>query len=354
MKAIYITAPGEVSIRDIPLPVRKPGEALLKVLYGGICGSDLGSYRGTFAYFDYPRIPGHEFSAEIVEIGENEQGLKPGMVVTCNPYFNCGRCYSCERGLVNACTDNQTMGCQSDGAFREYITMPAGRIYDGKGLPPKVLAAIEPFCIGYHGVQRAGIHPGDKVLVVGGGTIGVLAANAAKALGGEVYLCDIPAAKEKLAYSQAAFGFAGTIINEGPESMREAVARITGSIDIRGDARESGFDVCIEAVGLPSTFQTCIDCAAFGGKVVLIGVGKKNLDFNFTMLQKKELNVFGSRNALKKDFLELIDLVRAGRTDLEKIITNVYPFRDAAKAFEDFSSRGGSMLKVVLDFSDIR
>lgn len=354
MKAIYIEAPGRVTIKEIEKPVRKQGEALLKVLYGGICGSDLGSYRGTFAYFEYPRIPGHEFAAEIVEIDENEKGLKPGMVVTCNPYFNCGKCYSCKRGIVNACMDNQTMGCQRDGAFCEYITMPVERIYDGKGLSPKVLAAIEPFCISYHGVQRAGIRPGDKVLVIGGGTIGVLAANAAKALGGEVYLCDIPQAKEKLARSQEIFGFSGTLINEGTESMKKAVKEITGSVTAGGSEMGYGFDVCIEAVGLPSTFQDCIDCAAFGGKVVLIGVGKKNLDFNFTLLQKKELKVFGSRNAMKKDFEELIDLVKNGRVDLEKIITNVYDFQDAAQAFEDFSSKGGSMLKVGIDFSNIR
>lgn len=263
MKAIYITEPGHVEIREVEKPVRKPGEALLKLLYGGICGSDLGSYRGTFAYFEYPRIPGHGFSAEIVEIDDNEYGLEKGMVVTCNPYFNCGSCYSCQRGLVNACMDNQTMGCQRDGAFCEYITMPLERIYDGKGLDPKLLAAIEPFCISYHGVQRAGIQKGDKVLVVG----------------------------------------AGTILNDSPEALEQATADITGQIDIRGNHNPYGFDVCIEAVGLPSTFQNCIDACAFGGKLVLIGVGKQNLDFNFTLIQKKELNVFRSRNALKKNFL---------------------------------------------------
>ena len=97
MKAICIVEPGRVEIRDIEKPVRKPGEALLKLLYGGICGSDLGSYRGGNAYVSYPRVPGHEFSAEIVEIDDNDLGLKPGMIVTCNPYFNCGSCYSCKR-----------------------------------------------------------------------------------------------------------------------------------------------------------------------------------------------------------------------------------------------------------------
>ena len=87
--------------------------------------------------------------------------------------------------------------------------------------------------------------------------------------------------------------------------------------------------------------------------MVLIGVGKKNLDFNFTLIQKKELNVFGSRNALKKDFLELIDLVNAGKAPLDKIITNVYPFDEAAQAFDDFAHNPGNMLKVVFDFSNI-
>ena len=346
MKAIYINAPGQVEIRDIPMPVRKRGEALLKLLYGGICGSDLGSYRGTFAYFSYPRIPGHEFSAEIVEIDENEYGLEKGMIVTCNPYFNCGHCYSCSRGIVNACMDNQTMGCQRDGAFCEYITMPLERIYDGKGLSPKALAAIEPFCISYHGVQRSGIQKGDKVLVVGAGTIGVLAANAAKALGGEVYLCDV--AEEKLRYAMDTFGFAGTILNDHPGALEEATANITGTAAVGGNY---GFDVCIEAVGLPSTFQNCMDAAAFGGNVVLIGVGKKNLDFNFTLIQKKELNVYGSRNALKKDFVELIDLVKAGKVDLEKIVTHVYPFDEIATAMADFDRNSAKMLKVMIDFT---
>ncbi len=352
MKAVRINAPGEVEICEIEKPVRKPGEALLKILYGGICGSDLGSYRGTFVYFDYPRIPGHEISAEIVEIDDNDKGLKPGMVVTCNPYFNCGHCYSCERGVVNACMNNETMGCQRDGAFCEYITMPIERIYDGKGLSPKVLAAIEPFCISYHGVQRAGICPGDKVLVIGAGTIGVLAATAAKALGGEVYISDVQ--PKKLDYALENFGFAGKILNDSQENFEKGVGEITGVFENNGTKTPYGFDVCIEAVGLPSTFQNAVDAAAFGGKVVLIGVGKQNLDFNFTLLQKKELNVYGSRNALKKDFTELIDLVKDKKADLEKVITNIYPFEKTAEAFSDFSNNGADMLKVMIDFTDIK
>lgn len=342
MKAIFINAPGEVEIKDVAAPVRKEGEVLLKLLYGGICGSDLGSYRGTFAYFSYPRTPGHEFSAEVIEADENNAyGIKPGMIVTCNPYFNCGHCYSCEHGIVNACMDNQTMGVQREGAFQEYITMPIERVYDGKGLDAKTLAVIEPFCISYHGVSRANVKEGDTVLVVGAGTIGVLAAIAAKAKGAIVYISDVSEGKLKMAED---FGVDGTILNSSPEEFEKQVADITNG---------NGFDVTIEAVGLPSTFQNCIDAACFGGRMVLIGVGKRNLDFNFTLIQKKELNVFGSRNALKKDFLELIDLVKGGNVPLEKVITNIYSFHDAAKAFEDFSNNQGEMLKVLFDFSEI-
>lgn len=340
MKTIIINKPGDVNIIDTPKPVRKKGEALLKVLYGGICGSDLGTYRGTFAYASYPRIPGHEFSAEIVEIDENDRNLKPGMIVTCNPYFNCTKCYSCQRGLVNCCTSNETLGAQRDGAFSEYITMPIERIYDGKGLPAKTLALIEPFCISYHGVSRADVKTGDNVLVIGAGTIGVLAAVAAKAKGAKVYISDV--AEKKMNYAVETFGLDGGILNDSHENFIQRVEEITGG---------NYFDVTIEAVGLPSTFLNCIEAAAYGARVVQIGVGKKNVDFDFTLLQKKELNVFGSRNALKKDFLELIDLVKSGKVDLEKIVTNTYSLDEADKAFSDFDKNAVSMLKVVIDFT---
>ena len=190
------------------------------------------------------------------------------------------------------------------------------------------------------------------MLVIGAGTIGVLAAVAAKAKGGEVYIADI--AEEKLQYAYHTFGLAGMIKNDSEENFANRVREITGD--------HHGFDVCIEAVGLPSTFQNCIDAAAFGGRVVLIGVGKKNLDFNFTMIQKKELDILGSRNALKADFTELIDLVKGGAIDLEKIVMNPgsedptkkseYELDEAEAAFEEFSQYGGSKLKVLIHFAD--
>lgn len=340
MKTILIPSVRKVEIVEREMPKRKEGEALLKLVRGGICGSDLGTYRGTFAYSSFPRIPGHEFAAEIVEVPDNNFGLKKGMLVTCNPYFNCGHCYSCQRGLLNCCEHNETLGAQRDGAFSEFIAMPLERIYDGQGLPADLLTLIEPFCISYHGaVARGKASEGDNVLVIGAGTIGVFAAISAKASGARVYIADV--AKDKVDYAVNSFGLDGGLINDGSDGFIEQCQQIT---------QGRGFDVAVEAVGLPATFQSCIDVAAYGGRVVLIGIGKKNLDFNFTLIQKKELNIFGSRNALKQDFLTLIDWVKSGKVDISKVITNTFKMEDAAKAFHEMDVNGAKNLKVQLEF----
>ena len=337
MKYIVIPEPGKVEVKEMDKPVLQPGEAILKVLYGGICGSDMGTYKGTFLYASYPRIPGHEFSAEVVEVADNDYGIKPGMIVTANPYFNCGKCYSCRRGFVNCCTSNQTLGAQRDGIFRQYYSMPIERIYDGKGLDALTLSMIEPFCISYHSVQRTAVKQGDKVLVVGAGPIGLFAVMAAVLKGADVYVSDVMQSRLDKALSLGAKG----IIRTDKEDFAECVKSITN-----GD----GFDVCIECAGLPQTFQNCIDAAAYRGRVGLVGVSKQKLDFAFTQIQTKELDIFGSRNALKKDFVELIDLVRSGKCDVKKIITDVYELENTENAFkemrDDPSNRLKSLIKI--------
>lgn len=335
MKYIVIPEPGKVAVKEMDKPVLQKGEAILKVLYGGICGSDMGTYKGTFLYASYPRIPGHEFSAEVVEVGDNDLGIKKGMIVTANPYFNCGKCYSCRRGYVNCCTSNQTLGAQRDGIFRQYYSMPVERIYDGKGLDALTLAMIEPFCISYHAIQRTTVQEGDKVLVVGAGPIGLFAVMAAKLKGAEVYVSDMMQNRLDKALEIGATG----VIRTDKEDFLTRVNEITN-----GD----GFDVCIECVGLPQTFQNCIDAAAFRGRIGLVGVSKQKLDFAFTQIQTKELDVSGSRNALKKDFIELIDLVKTGKCDVKSIITDVYDLQDAEKAFKEMADDPISRLKSVI------
>lgn len=335
MKAIVIDKPYEVEIRDVPMPTVGEGEALLRVLYVGICGADVASYTGNQPFTTYPRIPGHEFSAEIIEIPENDKGLKKGDVVTCNPYFNCGKCYSCERGHVNCCTDNRTMGVQRDGAFCEYISMPVERIYPGMGLTAQELALIEPFSISRHAISRAVIHQTDSVLIVGAGPIGLFALLAAKQFAGKIAVADVLNNRLDLAMSYGADG----VVNTATDDIAKFTEEFT-------DGR--GFDVCIEACGRPETFLMCIDEAAYAANIILIGNGKRETTFLHSIILKKELNIFGSRNAMKQDFLDNIELAASGKVDLMKMVSGVYEMDKAADAFDALAHNKGDLAKLLI------
>jgi len=335
MKAIVIPAPHQIEIRDIPMPQVKEGEALLKVKYVGICGADVASFTGNQPFTTYPRIPGHEFSAEIVTIPENDKGLKPGDIVTCNPYFNCGECYSCQRGFVNCCTDNQTMGVQRDGAFCEYVAMPVERIFPGKGLSAQELALIEPFSISQHAISRATIKETDNVLVIGAGPIGLFALLAAKQLCKRIVVADILDNRLALAKEYGA----DAVVNTKDRSLAEFTREFTDG---------NGFDVCIEACGAPETFLGCIDSAAFAANIILIGNGKRETSFLHSVILKKELNIHGSRNALKADFLNNIALVVSGKADVMKMVSGVYEMRDALDAFKALTNNDGTLAKILI------
>lgn len=339
MKTVLIEEPFKIAVTDTQMPVPGEGEALLKVLYCGVCGADVASYTGNQPFTTYPRIPGHEFSAEIVSIPDNDRGLKPGDIVTANPYFNCKTCYSCKRGFVNCCTDNQTMGVQRDGSFREYIVMPVERIYEGKGLSAKELALVEPFTISYHALHRAPVKPGDKVLVVGAGPIGLFALLAAKAQGAEVYVADVLDGRLEKALHFGADG----VINSGKNNIADEAMKITDG---------NGFDVCVEACGLSVTFLACIDCAAFAANIILIGNGKKETTFLHSILLKKELNVFGSRNSYASDFKAVIDLLADGKVNVMDMVSAVYPIDKAADAFKALAENDGSLAKVLIQIAE--
>lgn len=336
MKTILIDEPYKISVTDTDKPVPGEGEALLKVLYGGICGADVASFTGNQPFTTYPRIPGHEFSAQVISVPANDRGIRPGDIVTCNPYFNCTTCYSCRRGFVNCCTDNRTMGVQRDGAYREYITMPVERIIPGRGLSARELALVEPFTISYHALHRAKIHEGDNVLIIGAGPIGLFATLAAKAQGAKVYVADILDGRLDKAL---AFGADG-VINSAATDLAEEAGKLTGG---------NGFDTCVEACGSNVTFLACIDCVAFAGNIILIGNGKKETTFLHSILLKKELNVFGSRNSLTSDFEAVIGLIADKKADVLNMVSKVYPIAQAADAFDALVHNDGSLAKVLIE-----
>lgn len=335
-KAIVIEKPGECRVVKRDIPNLRQGEALLKIKICGICGSDVAIYTGNQPFASYPRVPGHEFSAVIEEIGENSLGFKKGMPVTANPYFNCGHCYPCQKGNVNCCEDNETMGVHIDGSFCEYIAMPIERLCDGKDLSFEELALIEPFSIGYHAANRGEIKKGDNVLVIGAGAIGLFAMQSAKIKGANVYIADV---FEKRLVLAERLGADGTI-NVSEKNLKLEVDWITGG---------RGMDVCMEAAGLPQTFLDCIENAAFAAKVVLIGNGKKETTFNHAILLKKELTLYGSRNSLH-DFEPIIEWISQEKPDILQMVSKTVTIDHAAEALDALAHNDGSLCKVMISF----
>ena len=169
MKALVLHKPGHASIETIPMPERKNGSVLLRVQMVGLCGSDLNSFRGLNPLVSFPRIPGHEVSATVVQ-GHGD--LQAGTDVALNPYTSCGQCASCRRGRPNACQFNQTLGVQRDGALTEFIAMPREKLYPAK-LTRKELCLVEPLTVGFHAAARGHVTAEDTVAIFGCGGVGL-------------------------------------------------------------------------------------------------------------------------------------------------------------------------------------
>ena len=337
MKAVHVSSPGHVELADLPRPEPAPGEALLRVRYAGVCGSDLQTFTGNQPFATYPRIPGHEFSAELVEINGEAPGLEQGMLVTGNPYFNCGSCSPCRRGLVNCCESNETMGVHRDGAFCEYLTLPIERVYPGESLSAQQLAMIEPFSIGFHAATRARVAPGDRVLVLGAGAIGIFALLSAKLLGASVWIADILPARLEIAQRM---GADGTILLTEVENLEATARELTD---------DNGFDVALEATGVPESFLNAMAASMYGGRIALIGNGKREVSFNQSLIIKKELTVLGSRNSLDA-FRPLIRHVAAGDVDIDGMHTGTYPFAQTIDAMQDLLAHPENNVKVLISF----
>ena len=219
MKALIIQNPGLASIAQVPDPVARRGEVLLKIRMVGFCGSDLNSFRGLNPLVSYPRIPGHEVSATVFQ-GHDE--LRVGTDVALCPYTSCGQCSSCRLGRTNACQFNQTLGVQRDGALAEFVAMPAEKLYPAK-LTVKELCLVEPLTVGFHAVARGSVTRNDTVALFGCGGVGLGALAAAAVRGARVIGIDVDDEKLELARTAGA----AITINSARESLHDRLLELT-------------------------------------------------------------------------------------------------------------------------------
>ncbi len=336
MKAIVLEGPGRAVVMDVEAPRVGEDEVLLQVRLVGLCGSDLNSYRGRNPLVSYPRIPGHELSATVVESGRHKE-WEAGTMVTVSPYAACGDCAACRRGRPNACRDNQTLGVQRDGALTELIAVPVAKLYRAN-LTLKELCLVEPLTVGFHAVGRGRVSAEDTVAVFGCGGVGLGVVAGAAFRRARVIGVDLDDSKlETARKAGAAEG-----INSKTNDVHARLMDLTNGC---------GPDVVIEAIGLPATYRAAVEEVAYAGRVVYIGWAKEEVSYETRPFVHKELDILGSRNAVPEDFREVIRMLEAKRFPVNEAVTHVVPFDETPKILDAWSREPAKFTKIMVQVS---
>lgn len=337
-----MTAPGEISFREIEIPVVKPGEVLVRMDKIGVCGSDIHVYHGTHPFTSYPVTQGHEASGEIAELGEGVSGLTVGDKVTIEPQVVCGRCYPCRHGKYNLCEELKVMGFQTTGMASQYFAVDAEKVMK---LPDTMTfeegAMIEPLAVGVHAVRRIKNIEGMRVAVEGAGPIGILLAQAAKALGASgVLITDV--SDYRLAKAEEC-GI-DYICNADESNLGEAMTAAFGP---------DKADVIFDCAGNDITMGQAIKYARKGSMIILVAVyeGKANVDL--AVLNDHELDLNTTMMYRHEDYLEAIRIVKEGRVKLEPLMSRTFRFTDYKKAYEYIDSNRETSMKILIDVTQM-
>lgn len=344
MKAALLHGAKDIRMEHRPQPELNSGMVLLRNRRVGICGSDLHYYEhGYCATFvpDRPFVLGHELSAEVIAVADDADNMSIGQRVTVNPARSCGVCEYCNSGRSNLCQKTIMLGSASttpptDGAFAEFVTVHWSQCHvlpaemdDGSG------AMIEPFSVALHAVKRVGVLPGKRVLVMGGGPIGLLTAITARAFGAvPVIVSDIVPGRRQRAIELGA----DMTLDPLAENLRDQVRELTGD----------GFDVIFEASGAAPALQSAFDLVRPGGTIVQIGtLGTENIPIPANQIMTREINFIGSMR-YGETFDEAIRLVASGRINLRPLISNTFALSESAKALQ-FAANKSNAMKVQLE-----
>jgi 2-desacetyl-2-hydroxyethyl bacteriochlorophyllide A dehydrogenase len=335
MKALICTEPGKFDYIERAMPEPEAGRAILKIKRIGICGTDLHAFKGTQPFFSYPRILGHELAVDVVDTGGAE-GFVVGEAVTFIPYFNCGKCIACRNGLPNCCAEIKVCGVHVDGGMAEYLSVPTYALVKSEGLGYDALALIEPLAIGAHGVRRANVQPGEFVLVIGAGPIGLGTMEFARIAGAKVVALDIN--DQRLQFCVDKLKVTNTI-NGAEEDALARLKEITN-----GDMPT----VVIDATGSLKAINDGLQYLAHGGRFVLIGLQKEAFSFSHPEFHKRETTLMSSRNATRADFEHVIDSMKKGLVDPTTYITHRVKFDGLKDVFETWLDPATGVIKAVV------
>lgn len=335
MKKLVCVEPGSFAYVEEAIPEPGIGQSLLRVRKIGICGTDIHAFAGRQPFFSYPRVLGHEVAADFVK--GDAVGFSEGDKVTVIPYFTEGKDIASRMGKPNCAADMQVLGVHVDGAMAEYVLVPSGALRKAEGLDYDDLVLVEPLAIGAHGIQRGGINPGEYVLVIGAGPIGLGIVALAAIAGAKVIALDVDAERLQHAKDLGALH----ILSGRDGHVQERLQEIT-----QGDMPTLLFD----ATGNTAAINNAFTYMAHGARYVLVGLQKEEIHFSHPEFHKREGTLMSSRNALGSDFQYVMDRLADGSLKPEQFITRRVNFADAAALFEDPRTPLAKGIKTVIEF----
>lgn len=335
MEILSCIEPGVLAYQQSEKPTLTSNNSIIKIKRVGICGTDLHAFEGTQPYFSYPRILGHELSGELVEI-DDAPGFHIGEAVTFIPYFNCGVCIACRNGKPNCCVNIQVCGVHIDGGMVSYLSVPSSSLVHGDGLSFDELALVEPLAIGAHGVRRAGLQPGEFVLVIGAGPIGLGTMDFARIAGAKVIALDIN--EQRLQFCKNKLNVAYTV-NAKTDDVTEQLMEITG-----GDMPA----VVIDATGSLRAINNSFQYMAHGARYVLIGLQKGDISFSHPAFHKREGTLMSSRNATRADFEKVITAMKNKEIDPLTYITHRVDFSQVKDEFAGWLKPETGVIKAMV------
>ena len=336
MKTLVCTTPGQLDYKQGVKPIPAPGRAIIRIKRIGICGTDLHAYEGTQPFFNYPRILGHELSGELVGADE-APGFSLGETVTFLPYFYCGTCIACRAGKTNCCVKLEVSGVHIDGGMVEYLSVPSYSLVHGDGLSVDELALVEPLAIGAHGVRRADVKPGEFVLVIGAGPIGLGVMEFARIAGGNVIALDINAGR--LTFCQEKLNVPYTINALSPDVMEQLQAITNGDMPT----------VVIDATGSLKAINNSFQYMAHGARYVLVGLQRGDISVNHPEFHKREATLMSSRNATRADFEHVIASMKQGLISPTTYITHRVAFGDVRDTFASYLDPANGVIKAMVE-----
>ncbi|OEO30035.1 dehydrogenase [Devosia insulae DS-56] len=336
MHALVCRQPGVLELETRPTPQHGEGEALVRPLRVGICGTDYHIYEGKHPFLEYPRVMGHELAVEVLEAPDGS-GFDPGEICVVNPYISCGSCIACRAGKPNCCVRIAVLGVHRDGGMASLLSLPAANLVKSEGLSVDACATVEFLAIGAHAVRRSKAAAGQRALVIGAGPIGLGVGLFAALSGATVTMMDLDPAR--LAVAEAIVGARTIVAGDG---AREAAAAQTG-----GD----GFDIVFDATGNARSMQGGFDFVAHGGTYVLVSVVKSSISFEDPDFHRKEMALLGSRNATSEDFQQVIAAIASGRIPIDKLITHRTTLTDAARDIALWATQKRGLIKAVIEIT---